>query len=129
MAEFWPKFAEKEPKKFVERISFFYSYDKHSVTTTKFKYNFVDPSAERCFFLCENWPNFFQNWLNFSCTGRKIISGAGNSTRDPCSVPLWASPQKRHVNSILTSDLHIKCSGDSTEIKSQLSNLVCLVIP
>jgi hypothetical protein len=53
VAEFWPKFAEKGPKKFVERISFFYSYDKHSVTTTKFKYNFVDPSAERCF-LCEN---------------------------------------------------------------------------
>jgi hypothetical protein len=64
VAEFWPKFAEKGPKKFVERISFFYSYDKHSVTTPKFKYNFVDPSAERCF-LCENWPNFFQNWLNF----------------------------------------------------------------
>jgi hypothetical protein len=65
VAEFWPKFAEKRAKKFFERISLFYSNDKHSVTTTKFKYKYVDTSAERCFILCENWPNFFQNWPNF----------------------------------------------------------------
>jgi hypothetical protein len=45
----WPNFAIKEPKKLFERISFFYSNDKHSETMTTFNYNFVDLSAERCF--------------------------------------------------------------------------------
>ncbi len=45
----WPNIAEKGPKKLFKRNSFFHSNDKHSVTITKFNYNFVDPSAERCF--------------------------------------------------------------------------------
>jgi hypothetical protein len=51
VAEFWQNFAEKGLKKFFERISFFYSNDKHSVTMKKCNYNFVDPSAESCFAL------------------------------------------------------------------------------
>jgi hypothetical protein len=35
-----PKVAEKGPKKFLERISFFYSNDKYSGTITKFNFQF-----------------------------------------------------------------------------------------
>jgi hypothetical protein len=44
-----PKVAEKGPKKFFERISCFYCNDKHSETIKKIFYNFIDPSAGRCF--------------------------------------------------------------------------------
>jgi hypothetical protein len=45
VAKFWQNFAEKGPKKFFERISFFNRNDKHSETMTKCNYNFVDPST------------------------------------------------------------------------------------
>jgi hypothetical protein len=46
-------------------------------------YNFVDPSTERCFaFYVKIGRTFARIGRIFSCTGRKIISGPGNSAHD-----------------------------------------------
>ncbi len=75
------KVAEKGPKKFFERISFFYCNDKHSETIKKNLFTILLTLRLNAVlrFMCKLAGLFPDLAELFSSTGRKKISGPGNS--------------------------------------------------
>jgi hypothetical protein len=74
------KFCQKWPKKICKKSSLLYSNNKLSETKAKFNFNFwLTLRVKAALMFLWHWPDFSQNWPNFTDVLAQTISGPGST--------------------------------------------------